>query len=193
MCSLVDPMRIALVEPSRTVRRIIVDLVQQWGYEVAAFPDGPEALNHVERDDAVHVLITSAVLPTMSGADLCATARKRIKRPLYIIVISSSHEYTKCVQALDHGADEFITKPPIMEELRARLRTADRVTKMQCELVQLARTDSLTKLPNRAAFFADASEAIERAQKTLPLSAIMLDLESVSKVMRRERCGGREA
>lgn len=175
-------MRIVLVEPSRTVRRIIIGFAQQWGYRISAFSDGPEALSHIERDHAVHALITSAILPTMSGEDLCLLARKRFERPLYIIVMSSNHEYTKCVQALDHGADEFITKPLMMEELRARLRTADRVTKMQCELVQLAKTDSLTNLPNRRAFFEDAVQAIEHAQNGLPLAAIMFDLDHFKRI-----------
>lgn len=177
-----NPVRIVFVEPSRTVCRIIVDFARQWGYEVFAFRDGPEALRHIEHDDAVQVLITSAVLPTMSGADLCVLVRKRFERPLYIIVMSSSHEYTKCVQALDHGADEFITKPPIMEELRARLRTAERVTRMQRKLVRQARIDPLTKLPNRRAFFADAVKALDDAQNGLPLSAVMIDLDHFKRI-----------
>jgi two-component system cell cycle response regulator len=177
-------MRIVLVDPSRTVRRIVTDLVQQWQYEVCPFSDGAEALAYIQQDDSVRVLITSAELPTMSGVELCVQARafSGNRRALYIIMMSSNGEYTKCVQALDNGADDFITKPPIEEELRARLRTADRVTSMQCELVRLATTDFLTGLSNRRAFFENATKMIARAQNGHAASAIMFDLDHFKQI-----------
>jgi diguanylate cyclase (GGDEF)-like protein len=171
--------RIVLVDPSRTVRRIVTDLVQQWKYDVCPFADGAEAYSHIQRDESVRVLITSAELPSMSGIELCVKVRALLenRRPLYIIMMSSNDEYTKCVQALDNGADDFINKPPIAEELRARLRTADRVTSMQEELVRLATTDFLTGLSNRRAFFERAAQVMIRAQYGHVASAIMFDLD----------------
>jgi len=177
-------MQIVLVDPSRTVRRIITDLVQQWKYDVSAFSDGIEALSYIQQNDKVRVLVTSAELPSLSGVELCVRVRALLgnRRPLYIIMMSSNDEYTKCVQALDNGADEFIRKPPIAEELRARLRTADRATSMQCELVRLATTDFLTGLFNRRAFFENAVAAIERAQRGHIVSAIMIDIDLFKQV-----------
>jgi diguanylate cyclase (GGDEF)-like protein len=177
-------MQIVLVDPSRTVRRIVTDLVQQCNYTVCPFSDGTEALSFIQKDEQVRVLLTSAELPSMSGLDLCVRARSLVgnRRPLYIIMMSSSDEYTKCVQALDNGADDFIRKPPITEELRARLRTADRVTSMQRELVRLATADSLTGLLNRRAFFENTGKMIERANSGEPLSSIMLDLDHFKKI-----------
>lgn len=177
-------MRIVLVDPSRTVRRIVTDLVQQWQYEVFSFSHGAEALACIQQDDSVRVIITSAELPTMSGVELCVQTRAFLgnRRPLYIIIMSSNNDYTKCVQALDNGADDFIHKPPIAEELRARLRTADRVTSMQCELVRLATTDFLTGLSNRRAFFENAAKTIEQAQYGRSLSAIMFDLDHFKQI-----------
>lgn len=177
-------MRIALVDPSRTVRRIVTDLVQQWQYDVRPFSDGAEALSFIQNDDSIRVLITSAELPSMSGVELCARVRALSdnRRPLYIIMMSSNDEYTKCVQALDHGADDFICKPPIAEELQARLRTANRVTSMQCELVRMATTDFLTGLPNRRSFFENAAKAIDRAHSGCAVSAIMFDLDHFKQI-----------
>lgn len=177
-------MRIVLVDPSRTVRRIVTDLVQRWKYEVCPFAGGAEAFSYIHKDDSIRVLITSAELPTMSGVELCVRVREFVanRRPLYIIMMSSSAEYTKCVQALDKGADDFICKPPIAEELCARLRTADRVTSMQGELVRLATTDFLTGLSNRRAFFENATRAIERAHCGRALSAIMFDLDHFKQI-----------
>ncbi len=177
-------MRIVLVDPSRTVRRIVTDLVQQWQFEVRSFSDGAEALACIQQDESVRVLITSAELPSMSGVQLCGRVCAFFgnRRPLYIIMMSSIDEYTKCVQALDNGADDFIRKPPITEELHARLPTANRVTSMQAELVQLATTDFLTGLSNRRAFFENAAKIIERMQKRFSGSAIMCDLDHFKQI-----------
>jgi len=177
-------MQIVLVDPSRTVRRIVTDLVQQWKYDVRPFSDGAEAFSFVQQNDSVRVLITSAELPSMSGVELCVRVRALLgnRRPLYIIIMSSNDEFTKCVQALDHGADDFICKPPIAEELRARLRTADRVTSMQYELVRLATTDFLTGLSNRRAFFENTAKAIERARHGHAVSAVMFDLDHFKQI-----------
>jgi diguanylate cyclase (GGDEF)-like protein len=177
-------MRIVLVDPSRTVRRIVTDLVQQWKHEVRAFSDGAEALACIQQDDTVRVLITSAELQSMSGVELCVQARafSGNRRPLYIILMSSNDEFTKCVEALDNGADDFIAKPPIAEELRARLRTADRITSMQCELVRHATTDFLTGLFNRRAFFENANKVFERAKSGHATSAIMIDIDHFKQI-----------
>jgi two-component system cell cycle response regulator len=177
-------MQIVLVDPSRTVRRIVTDLVQHWEYDVCPFADGVEALSFIEQNESVRVLITSAELPTMSGVELCSRVRALLtnRRPLYIIMMSSNDERTKCVQALDNGADDYICKPPVAEELRARLRTANRVTSMQGELVRLATTDFLTELANRRAFFEKSIKAIERAQQGKAMSAIMIDLDHFKQI-----------
>src|SRR5674476_1507243 len=110
-------MQIVLVDPSRTVRRIVTDLVQQWNYDVCPFSDGTEALSYIQQNESVRVLLTSAELPSLAGVELCVRVRALLenRRPLYIIMMSSNDEYTKCVQALDNGADDFIRKPPIVE------------------------------------------------------------------------------
>jgi len=177
-------MHIVLVDPSRTVRRIVTDLVHHWENDVCQFSDGAEALSYIQQHDSVRVLITSAELPSMSGVELCRQVRASLanRRPLYIIMMSSNDEFAKCVRALDNGADDYICKPPIPEELRARLRTANRVTSMQGELLRLATTDFLTGLANRRAFFERAAKAIERAQHGLATSAIMMDLDQFKEI-----------
>jgi two-component system, cell cycle response regulator len=172
-------MRIALVEPSRTVRRIVTGMIEAWGHDVCSFVDGGEALDHVQADKSIRALITSAELASSSGVRLVADARclAGTQRSLYIIMMSSTDERAKMVQALDNGADDFISKPPAPEELRARLRAADRITTMQAELIALASTDSLTGLLTRRAFVGAAAEMLERAKSGHPLSVLVCDLD----------------
>lgn len=177
-------MQIVLVEPSRTVRRIVSDLVEGGGYQVCPLSDGGEALAYIEANPGVRALITSAELPSLSGIELCKRARALAgsRRPLYILLMSSNDENNRLVQALDNGADDFICKPPIAEELRARLRTADRVTSMQRELFRYATTDFLTGLLNRKVFFERVAEACERAQADCMITAMIFDLDHFKQI-----------
>ena len=177
-------MRIVLVDPSRTVHRIVTQLIEQGQHEVRPFTDGREALEYIKTDPDVRALITSAEPISMPGANLCAEARALANghRPLYILLMSSSDDQMILVKALDNGADDFIHKPPVAEELRARLRAADRVTLMQQELIQHATTDFLTGTLNRRAFFARAKEACAQAAAGKALSAIMIDIDHFKQV-----------
>src|SRR5579883_555593 len=177
-------MRIALVEPSRTNQRIVAGLIEPWGHEVYSFADAPEALAFLHVEPDVRVLISSIELDSMSGIQLVRNVRASLEpqRPLYIIVMSSSHERSKMIEALDGGADDYISKPPMTEELHARLRAADRITSMQAELVVLAKTDPLTGLLNRRAFVEAAQRLLERAATGHPLSALICDLDKFKSI-----------
>jgi two-component system, cell cycle response regulator len=172
-------MHIAPVDPSRTVQLAMRNLIARDGHEVLTFGEGTPALECIANDPNVTALITSVQLPDMSGLKLCSEARKLAdaRRPLVIIVMSSSQDFELAVKALDNGADEFIHKPPFAEELRARLRAADRLTSMQHTLIRYATTDFLTGLLNRRAFFEKASEACRAANNGNPISVILFDID----------------
>jgi diguanylate cyclase (GGDEF)-like protein len=177
-------MRIALVDPSRAVQRAMTEIIAPGEHEVVAFNEGQTALDCIGTDDRIRALITSVQLEDISGIQLCAAARKLVgpRRALFIIIMSSTEDYGLVVQALDNGADDFIRKPPFPEELRARLRAADRLTLMQRDLIKYATTDSLTRLLNRRAFFEDAAAACKGAGPGSPLSAIIFDVDHFKRI-----------
>jgi len=178
-------MRIVLADPSRAVQRAMTELIAEGGHEVIAFADGREALERIAEDDSVRALITSTLPLNITGIELCAAARKLsgTRRALHIILMSSTEDYYLAITALDNGADDFIHKPPIPDELRARLRLADRVTAMKRQLIQYATTDSLTSLLNRRAFFEGAADMCCAAEAgKSALSAIMFDIDHFKKI-----------
>ncbi len=177
-------MRIVLVDPSRTVQKFVVRLLEARGYEVLAFTDPHAALNHIELDPDVDALITSAELISMSGMELCWEVRliANRRRPIYIIMMTSQRDRHSVAEALDSGADDYIGKPPVYEELYARLRAAERLASMQRELFRLATTDALTGALNRRAFFEAGIEACDRAEAGGFLSAIMIDIDHFKRI-----------
>ena len=177
-------MRVMLVDPSRTMRLFVTRLLQARDHQVLPFADGPEALACMRRDLDVAALVTSGELVSMSGLELCWETRVLAgrDRPIYVILMSSSIDRSRLGEALDSGADDFISKPPVADELYARLRAAERLGAMQRELVRLASVDPLTDLHNRRVFFELAEEARVRCAQDSALTAIMLDVDHFKRI-----------
>jgi diguanylate cyclase (GGDEF)-like protein len=177
-------MKVVLVDPSRTMRLYVTRLLAARDHAVKPFADGPQALACMREEADVAALITSGELSTMSGLELCWETRVLAgrDRPIYVILMSSSVDKGRLGEALDSGADDFISKPPVADELYARLRAAERLGAMQRELVRLATVDPLTGLHNRRAFFELAAEAQARCASHGALTAIMLDIDHFKRI-----------
>jgi len=178
-------MLIALVHPSRMTRLIVARMLEARGHEVVPFDDEREALARIKSDPFIEALITSAELKHMSGVELCWETRliATCRRPIYVLMMSSQYDQRSLIEALDSGADDFIGKPPLAEELYARLRAAERLASMQRELIRLATTDPLTGLSNRRGFFEQATELCARmAPPASNLSAIILDIDNFKQI-----------
>ncbi len=177
-------MRIVLVDPSSAVQRAMTQLIAEGGHETVGFADGLEALAYIGQDSDVRAMITSTMPLNISGLELCKAVRTMsgLRRALHVVLMSSTDDYYLAVQALDNGADDFIHKPPNPDELRARLRLADRVTSMKQQLIQYATSDSLTGLLNRRAFFDRAAETCAAADAGKSFSAIMFDIDHFKKI-----------
>jgi two-component system, cell cycle response regulator len=173
--------RVVVVDPSRTVLKAVTRLLENAGHSVAAFVDAREALDYIKSDREVCALLASAQLNSMSGLELCWETRllSGRERSIYIILMSSNSEQQHLINALDSGADEFISKPPVREELYARLRSAERLLRLQNELIELASIDPLTRVFNRRAFF-DRAQQLCRGRA--PLAAIMFDVDHFKRI-----------
>lgn len=110
--------RILLVEDDRNIVDLIRSNLSVRGYDVVVSTDGTKVLWHVEveRPDLV---ILDLMLPGADGFDLCREIRER--SPVGIIVVSARRAEHDKVQALNLGADDYITKPFGVEELLARI------------------------------------------------------------------------
>ena len=115
--------RILVVDDEAQFRRALTRSLEGHGYEVREAEDGAGALAESEtfRPD---VVLLDLMLPDMSGVDVCRELRRRHQMP--IIMLSAAGEERTKVEALDEGADDYLTKPFGMDELLARVRVAQR-------------------------------------------------------------------
>jgi two-component system KDP operon response regulator KdpE len=113
--------RILLVDDEVSIQRAVAPLLRSRGYDVEVAGNGTEALRVVaERPPALVVLDLG--LPDLEGTEVCRRIRLTSKLP--IVVLSARGAEADKVQALDLGADDYVTKPFGPEELLARIRVA---------------------------------------------------------------------
>jgi two-component system, OmpR family, KDP operon response regulator KdpE len=111
--------RILVVDDEPQLTRVLRRSLSSHGYEVQVASDGDEALTtfNAWRPD---VVITDLAMPNMSGLELCRRLRASSSVP--VIVLSAKGEERVKVEALDAGADDYVTKPFGVDELLARVR-----------------------------------------------------------------------
>ena len=114
-------MRILLVDDEVAIQRAVGPLLRSRGYEVEVAGTGAEALALFE-NRTPDLIVLDLGLPDLEGTEVCR--RIRAKSPVPVIVLSARSAERDKVNALDLGADDYVTKPFGPEELLARIRVA---------------------------------------------------------------------
>jgi two-component system, OmpR family, KDP operon response regulator KdpE len=115
------PLRVLVVDDEPPIRKLLRMGLAAHGYEVIEAPNGKSALELLGRSP--DLVILDLGLPDMQGHELLRTIRAR-SEAIPVIVLSSRGDEAGKVQALDFGADDYVTKPFGMDELLARIRAA---------------------------------------------------------------------
>jgi two-component system, OmpR family, KDP operon response regulator KdpE len=111
--------RILVVDDEPQISRVLRTALTGSGYEVRTAEDGHAGLRSA-REWQPDLVITDVSMPNMTGIELCGQLRAESAVP--IIVLSVKGEERTKVEALDAGADDYVTKPIGMDELLARVR-----------------------------------------------------------------------
>jgi two-component system KDP operon response regulator KdpE len=112
---------ILVVDDEPQITRVLKTTLASQGYGVRSAADGKDALDQL-KSWSPDLIITDLRMPRVDGLELCRTVRAGSHIP--IIVLSVKGEEAIKVEALDAGADDYITKPFSVNELLARVRAA---------------------------------------------------------------------
>ena len=115
------PLKVLVVDDEPPIRKLLRLGLSTQGYEILDAPSGKVALELVAQKP--DLIILDLGLPDMDGIALLRIMREK-NEGVPIVVLSSRGEEAAKVQALDLGADDYVTKPFGMEELLARIRAA---------------------------------------------------------------------
>jgi len=125
-----DSARILVVDDDSQITRVLTTVLASQGYLARAAPDGVAA-HAMVAEWQPDLVLTDLGMPRMNGVDLCR--RIRILTTAPIIVLSVKDAERAKVEALDAGADDYITKPFGTDELLARVRAALRRSRPEDE------------------------------------------------------------
>lgn len=112
---------ILVVDDEAQIIRVLKTTLSSQGYGIRTASDGEEALQ-LMKDWTPDLIVTDLRVPNVDGLELCRHVRTQSRVP--IIVLSVKGEEAIKVEALDAGADDYITKPFSVNELLARVRAA---------------------------------------------------------------------
>jgi len=120
-------LKILIAEDDATSRLVLEATLQRAGHEVVATENGRQAWD-VWRNEFCPVLISDWQMPELDGLQLCQAIRQIGGTSYtYVILLTAHGGKASYLEAMDAGADDFLTKPPDAEEIVARLRVAERV------------------------------------------------------------------
>jgi diguanylate cyclase (GGDEF)-like protein len=172
-------------------RRLLQVSLGQWGYRVTVATDGTEALWAINEQDGPQLAVLDWMMPRLDGVEVCRTIRTSGReRYVYIVLLTARGYRDEIVHGLEAGADDYITKPFHLHELRARLRTGRRILNLQEELITArehlriqATYDSVTGLFNRIAIQdALARELARSRREEKPVAVIMADIDHFKQI-----------
>jgi diguanylate cyclase (GGDEF)-like protein len=159
-------MKVLIAEDNVLIQNLLRGLLTKWGYDVVVARTGDEAWGYLQADTAPPLAILDWMMPGLDGTEVCRRVRAQHKsRYIYLILLSARSDQQDIVEALEAGADDYITKPFHAGELRARIRSAVRVVQLEEELARQAHYDSLTGLPNRVLLADRLEQALHHANR----------------------------
>jgi two-component system, OmpR family, response regulator RegX3 len=120
-------LKILVVDDEADLRALLERSFAREGHEVVAVPDGREALEQAAADGFDIVLLDVALGPGPSGYDVARELRER-RNVVPIIMLTALDSEADAVQGLEAGADDYVTKPFGLAELRSRIRAVLRRT-----------------------------------------------------------------
>lgn len=177
-------MKIIVAEDHPVTQLLISETLKKWNYEVITAQDGLEVLELIEIHQDVQLFLLDWQMPGLDGLSLCQRLKStNIIYPRYIIFLTSKKLTDNVVQALEAGADDFISKPFTPEELKVRLKVGCRIITTENKLLHQAQHDPLTNILNHRAIVDLLSQLWERSKRdNSALSVLMLDLDYFKRV-----------
>jgi two-component system cell cycle response regulator len=176
--------KVLVAEDSPISRHLLQVSLCSAGYETCLVPDGAEALRVLEQEGSPKLVILDWMMPHLDGVEVCRAIKKRIAEPyVYIILLTAKGHQDEINEGLEAGADDYITKPFDLQELKARLRVGKRILELHEQLVAQATHDSLTGLLNRSAILEVLQkELIRSVRGKNTVAVIMTDLDHFKHV-----------
>jgi DNA-binding response OmpR family regulator len=138
-------MKILIADDDAMFRTMLQTMAGKWGHEAIIARNGVDAWEELRAPDGPRVAILDWVMPEVDGLEVCRRVRSgSLPNYVYVILLTAKQNSSDLLAGLEAGADEFLTKPASLDELRLRIGAASRI--MSLEMGQQASELHLTQL-----------------------------------------------
>jgi two-component system, cell cycle response regulator len=174
--------RILIADDEVLSRRLLEKTLERAGYEVTAVENGRLAVEQLSEPGGPRLALLDWVMPELDGPGVCREVRKHQEQAyVYMVLLTSKESKEDIVAGLESGADDYLTKPFNVEELKARLRTGERILHLEGRLVEAreqmrfkATHDALTSIWNRGVIMDLLGRELSRSQRESGCTIVLL-------------------
>ncbi len=176
--------KVLVVDDSSTSRKHLSNLLKNQRFQILEARNGKDALIHLQKNPEIKLVITDYNMPVMDGFELISRIRQKYSRDqMAIIGISAYGTGLLSAKFLKKGANDFITKPYVEEELHSRINMNIEMLEYIDEIKRASNLDHLTQLYNRRYFFEFGETLFENAKRSnFKMSIAMIDIDYFKKV-----------
>jgi two-component system cell cycle response regulator len=175
-------MKILLADDDHVSRLLMKRMLQSSGYDVVTAENGREALQQLLEDDSPRLALLDWMMPELDGLDVCREIRAlRNKSYIYIVLLTARESPDDIVAGLKAGADDYLTKPCHLAELKARLHAGRRILMLEDKLVESreamrykATHDALTSIWNRGTVLTQIQAELKLSQESKSFTSLLL-------------------
>lgn len=177
-------LKILVTDDSKVSRQYLASLLKQHLFQVFTAENGVQALEILSQEPDIKVLLTDYNMPEMDGFALVRELRKnKDKQELAIIGISSADDASLSARFIKHGANDFLSKPFIHEELYCRVNQTLEHIELIEEIQDSANRDFMTKLYNRRYLYNQGAALHQHALQTSKhLAVAIMDIDHFKEV-----------
>ena len=158
-------MKVLIADDDPLQRQLLSSWLTRWGHEVIIASDGASAWNLIQAHQ-IGLVISDWMMPDLDGLQLCRTVRAaKLEWYVYMILCTGRNGASDLIEGLESGADDFLTKPIAPDELHVRLRSGERIIRLERDLEE--RHVKLELANDKL------SEAYQKIQDDLAAAALM--------------------
>ena len=185
-----EPMTVLVADDDVLAAKVLEKTLRKWGFGVVRAKNGEEAWEQIERR-GLRLAILDWMMPKMDGVQLCRKVRRKKRATYtYIILLTARDYFDDIIRGLSAGADDYMTKPVNLLELKARLQTGLRILGLEDKLLvsrqeikDLAAHDSLTGLWNRSSLLEFLEDELDKSRRERSsIGVIMIDVDHFKKI-----------
>jgi two-component system cell cycle response regulator len=175
-------LKILIADDEALSRRLLEKTLERAGYEVIAVENGLAAVRQLCQADGPRLALLDWIMPELDGPGVCREVRRQQDESyVYMVLLTSKESKEDIVTGLESGADDYLTKPFNVEELKARLRTGERILHLEGRLVEAremmrfkATHDALTSIWNRGVIMDLLGRELMRSQRESGCTIVLL-------------------